>query len=1004
MIQLPTMRRGTRPHSVLATIALLGFVLAGVAGGCQTRSRPQPPAAAAGDATAVVTAPTPPPTGPAELPLDQIEPVPTLGNPRPPAAGPARPPGQALLLYAKARDAAADGRRADAVLLLQEAAALDPGSYLLHYELGKAYKAGMSYDLRSIAEMEAATAIEPDHLDAQLDLGRQYLSRGDAARGLLRLRLARLTRQYKAGDPRALEVDLFLAHALQGQGYDRAALATFEQVLKRLADRGGPRGMAHDTASQVAGRLQQEVGDLYLKRGDPERALAAYRLAAGAGGDDPEDFELQARMVRALMASGRMQEAATRAANLVARSRASADSVVLLREVYRAVGRENDAATELAHLHEEKPGDRAILFALADVLRTDGKWAEADKLLAKAADLAPNDAEVVRRRFGLYETAGDLDGAARLLIEATARRPDLAGELTESWNRLLRTENRDRLTPDGLGRLAVAPGAEAARAYAVNRAAASWPRRALAKAVLAEALKARPAFPPAYRQRLDDIWDDDGLSADSKAKAGEELAAAADHADNAALAAEIRGRSLTRQGDAAGGAAALAEAIKLDGSVPLPTSPGPDAATTGSGSAGAVFASADPGPTLPAATAATTGVDPGRQAAPTSRPTTRPATPGVPPDLHLAFAQSLLAFDNVPSFERLMWKLIADHPAYGAAYDTLLDFYRGRGAADSAEKAEKVLAAWHRAEPLGLASRLAQARDALRQGRLEAAEVLLDGLFAEFGDDADVLSLLGQLYAQTGRTDQLLARLEDRLQRQPKSFNAAGWLARAYTKAGRLDAAARVLDVTRAAAAGEPDVLYDLSALYGLAQQKPVAEDVLQQVLKLDPRHPSASNDLGYAWADQGKNLDRAEALARAAADQSPENPTYLDSLGWVLYKRGRFDEARQVLERAVGPANTPSPATQPADRSDPVVLDHMGDVLYRLNDRDAAGRFWERSRRRLAGLGAAAGDREDLRPLGLRLEQKAKQLKTGQPVSVAPVAEEAPPVTRPVQAGPIPR
>src|SRR3954451_13167075 len=114
MIQLPTMRRGTRPSPVLATVALLAPVMTGLIGGCNARPRSQPPAAAApGDAATVVTAPTPPPAGPAELPLDQIEPVPSLGKPRPPAAGPARPPAEALVLYAKARDAAADGRRAD---------------------------------------------------------------------------------------------------------------------------------------------------------------------------------------------------------------------------------------------------------------------------------------------------------------------------------------------------------------------------------------------------------------------------------------------------------------------------------------------------------------------------------------------------------------------------------------------------------------------------------------------------------------------------------------------------------------------------------------------------------------------------------------------------------------------------------------------------------------------------------------------------------------------------
>ena len=159
-----------------------------------------------------------------------------------------------------------------------------------------------------------------------------------------------------------------------------------------------------------------------------------------------------------------------------------------------------------------------------------------------------------------------------------------------------------------------------------------------------------------------------------------------------------------------------------------------------------------------------------------------------------------------------------------------------------------------------------------------------------------------------------------------------------------------------------------------------------------------------------------------AAVEAEPENPTLLDSLGWVLYKRGRFAESRQVFERALelsGAGGAAEAAGNGGEKGrqveqaqkggdpegpDPVLLDHMGDVLYRLNDRDAAGRFWERSRVRLAELGDAAAARDDLKPLRLMLEQKQRQLQAGKTVQVAPVVEtpqgESGPATRPAQAG----
>jgi len=142
-----------------------------------------------------------------------------------------------------------------------------------------------------------------------------------------------------------------------------------------------------------------------------------------------------------------------------------------------------------------------------------------------------------------------------------------------------------------------------------------------------------------------------------------------------------------------------------------------------------------------------------------------------------------------------------------------------------------------------------------------------------------------------------------------------------------------------------------------------------------DPRHAGASNDLGYSWADQGKNLDRAETLVKTAVAAEPDNQSFLDSLGWVLYKRGKFAEALVYFEKAIGPASRP----------DPVVLDHMGDVLYRLSKNDQAAKQWKRAQDRLDQVDS---EREDLKKLRLQLMQKLRQQEKGQPVEVAPIAD----------------
>jgi tetratricopeptide (TPR) repeat protein len=144
----------------------------------------------------------------------------------------------------------------------------------------------------------------------------------------------------------------------------------------------------------------------------------------------------------------------------------------------------------------------------------------------------------------------------------------------------------------------------------------------------------------------------------------------------------------------------------------------------------------------------------------------------------------------------------------------------------------------------------------------------------------------------------------------------------------------------------EQDLRYLLSGVYNAAGKKKESENELLEILKLDPNSTSANNDLGYLWADQNRNLAEAEAMIRKAiendrsqrkvfgADQGEDNAAYIDSLGWVLFRKGDFEGARKELEKAV---SLP-------DGDDPVLWDHLGDVYFRLRMPAQAQAAWEKS------------------------------------------------------------
>src|SRR5262249_51864684 len=109
-------------------------------------------------------------------------------------------------------------------------------------------------------------------------------------------------------------------------------------------------------------------------------------------------------------------------------------------------------------------------------------------------------------------------------------------------------------------------------------------------------------------------------------------------------------------------------------------------------------------------------------------------------------------------------------------------------------------------------------------------------------------------------------------------------------------------------------IRYILSAVYVDLDRVDKATDELKALLAQDPDDPTFNNDLGYIWADHDKNLDEAERMIRKAldedrkrrkadtglkAEEDKDNPAYLDSMGWVLFKKKKYQEAKEYLTKA---------------------------------------------------------------------------------------------------------
>ncbi len=111
-------------------------------------------------------------------------------------------------------------------------------------------------------------------------------------------------------------------------------------------------------------------------------------------------------------------------------------------------------------------------------------------------------------------------------------------------------------------------------------------------------------------------------------------------------------------------------------------------------------------------------------------------------------------------------------------------------------------------------------------------------------------------------------------------------------------------------------LLYEYGLFLEYRGEHRQALDVMEQVIKLKPKHAAALNYVGYTWADKKVHLDKALTYIKRAVELKPDNGYIRDSLGWVYYRQGKLDLAVAALKQAVE-----------LSPDDPAILDHLGDV-----------------------------------------------------------------------------
>ena len=204
--------------------------------------------------------------------------------------------------------------------------------------------------------------------------------------------------------------------------------------------------------------------------------------------------------------------------------------------------------------------------------------------------------------------------------------------------------------------------------------------------------------------------------------------------------------------------------------------------------------------------------------------------------------------------------------------------------------ANDVYASIDESSPLARQARLSTAVNLNRMDRFDEAMAELRTIAEQYPADAEALVDLGDILRGRKRFDEAVEAYDQ-----------------AFTRIETLEARHWRL-------------LYARGIALERAKLWPRAEADFLKALEFEPEQPFVLNYLGYSWVEQGLNLDKALGMIRLAVQLRPNDGYIVDSLGWVYYQLGRYEDAVKELERAV--------ELRPED---PVINDHLGDAYWEV-------------------------------------------------------------------------
>ena len=127
----------------------------------------------------------------------------------------------------------------------------------------------------------------------------------------------------------------------------------------------------------------------------------------------------------------------------------------------------------------------------------------------------------------------------------------------------------------------------------------------------------------------------------------------------------------------------------------------------------------------------------------------------------------------------------------------------------------------------------------------------------------------------------------------------------------------------------------NLGEAYNATKEYDLSDKSYESAIAMDPDNAGNLNNYAYYLSLRSDKLDRAAELSQRSNDLAPNQPSYLDTYAWILYKQARFEEAKKWQQKAIDSGGS----------KNDVILEHFGDILFKLGDKPGAVEYWNKAK-----------------------------------------------------------